>query len=103
MRFAIVIAVVPFLLAGCADRIPLKTGFATTALTPSGDIPPEFAAFNNYDPGVGAVVAGQLCAGPDRLAEQKDLPAVPGKLVYDDWRCPRYVTVIHAATGLPAP
>jgi hypothetical protein len=90
MRLALLVALASLLLAGCADRIPQKTGFGTTSLKPLGNIPPEFAAFNNYDPGVNAVLADQICAQPDVLLEQKNLPAQPGELIARRWRCQPY-------------
>jgi hypothetical protein len=103
MRLALAVALLSLLLAGCADQIPLKSGFGTTGLEPVGSIPPEFAEFNNYDPGVGALIADQLCAEPDILLEAKNLPGEPGELLADHWRCRPYVTAVHVATGIPAP
>ena len=103
MRLVPVLVLLPLLLAGCADHIPLKTGFDTSALKPVAEIPPEFAEFNNYDPGVNRLVADQLCAQPHIRLAEKNLPAEPGELVADHWRCWPYVTRFHAATGIPAP
>jgi hypothetical protein len=74
------------LLAGCADYIPVKDSFGTSALRRSGKTPPEYARFNNYDPAANALLAGQMCATPYVLLEQKTHPAVPGELIA--WRGP---------------
>ena len=52
------------LVAGCTPYIPERLDFGTSAAAPTGDIPPEFAAFNNYDPAVNPVLATQICATP---------------------------------------
>ena len=84
MRLLLALAFVPALLAGCTDWIPVKDDFGTSALRPRGDIPPEFAAFNNYDPAINALLAKQMCAQRYFLLEQKKLAAVPGEI--DAWR-----------------
>lgn len=86
MRRLIPIALLAVLLAGCADYIPVKDGFGTSALRRSGKTPPEYARFNSYDPGGNALLAGQLCATPYVLLEQKTHPATPGELI--TWRGP---------------
>ena len=50
------------LCGGCTPYIPVKDDFGTSALKPTGNIPPEFAEFNNYDPRVNALMADQICA-----------------------------------------
>src|SRR6266850_7600358 len=50
------------LCGGCTPYIPVKDDFGTSALKPTGNIPPEFAEFNNYEPGVNALLADQICA-----------------------------------------
>ncbi|HZU89793.1 MAG TPA: hypothetical protein VE993_11100 [Stellaceae bacterium] len=84
-RFCLV-ALLAALLAGCADYIPVKDGFGTSALRRAGKTPPEYAQFNNYDPGVNALLTHQICATPYVLLEQKIEPAVPGELIA--WRGP---------------
>ena len=44
------LALTCLLIAGCTPYIPVKDEFSTSALKPTGTIPPEFAEFNNYDP-----------------------------------------------------
>lgn len=86
MRCFFALALLAALLAGCTAYIPVKDGFGTSALRRSGKTPPEYAAFNNYDPGVNALLASQMCATPYVLLEQKTHPAVPGELI--TWRGP---------------
>lgn len=84
MRRLFPIALLALLLAGCADYIPVKHGFGTSALRRSGKTPPEYARFNSYDPAVNALLASQMCATPYVLLEQKTHPAAPGELI--TWR-----------------
>jgi hypothetical protein len=90
MRAVAALFAVGLLAAGCSDYIPVKSDFGVTAATPKGQLPPEFAAFNNYDPAVAPLLANQLCATPYRLLEQKDLPAAPGELAAWRGRCAGY-------------
>ena len=90
MRLLLALAILPVLLQGCADRIPLKDDFATSALVPKGKIPPEFAEFNNYDPRVNPLVATQICATPYIQIEQRTAPARPGELSVWRGRCEPY-------------
>ena len=48
--------------AGCAPFIPVKDDFGVSAAVPAGDIPPEFAEFNAYDPAINPMLADQMCA-----------------------------------------
>src|ERR1700757_485560 len=75
---------------GCVPYIPIKDQFGTSALKPTGNIPPEFAEFNNFDPQVNAVVADQVCATPYFLHTEKSLRASPGELVAWGGRCEPY-------------
>ena len=95
--------------AGCTPYIPVKPGFGTSALTPVGDIPPEYGEFNNFDPGVNRLLAGrpaveleahdevnrllatQLCATPYQPYEDKAIDAVPGRMVQAYGRCRNHV------------
>ncbi|HJU16719.1 MAG TPA: hypothetical protein VJ770_09625 [Stellaceae bacterium] len=83
------------LLAGCTDYIPVKDGFGTSALREAGKTPPEYAAFNNYDPRVNSLLANQICATPYVLLEQRTHPAEPGEFV--TWRgpCQPYVITLY--------
>ena len=80
---------------GCTPYIPVKDAFGTSALNPIGNIPPEFAEFNNYDPGVNALLADQVCATPYILLEEKSLRAAPGELIAASGRCRPYEVTIH--------
>ena len=62
MRSLLALVLLAPLAAGCTPYIPERLDFGTSALAPTGDIPPEYAGFNNYDPNVNAVMAQQICA-----------------------------------------
>ena len=68
MRHPCTLGILSVLLAnlagGCIPYIPVEDAFTTSALKPTGNIPPEFAEFNNYDPEVNTLLADQLCATP---------------------------------------
>lgn len=89
MRLLTGLALVAPLVASCTPYIPMKADFGTTAAVPKGEIPPEYAKFNAYDPKVNAVLANQICA----------TPYVPGKVTTDDASPGQLVT----ATGTCAP
>jgi hypothetical protein len=74
-------------LPGCTPYIPVKPGFGTSALTPAPDVPPEFAEFNNFNPGVNALLADQMCATPAVPLETKSLGASTGGLIEARSRC----------------
>ena len=57
MRLFFVLALPAVLSSACTPFIPIKDAFSTSALKPTGNIPPEFAEFNRYDPQVNAVVS----------------------------------------------
>ena len=88
---ALLALVGPALIAGCTPYIPVKDDFGTSALAPAGDIPPEFAEFNVYDPGVNRLLADQICATPYQLLEEKTLGAAPGRLVQARGRCVTHI------------
>jgi hypothetical protein len=75
---------------GCTPYIPVKDSFGTSALKPTGNIPPEFADFNSYDPGANALLAYQICATPYIPLAEKSLRASPGELIAADGRCRPY-------------
>ena len=79
---------------GCTPNIPVKDAFGTSALNPTGNIPPEFAAFNNYDPSVNALLAQQSCATPYSPLADKSLRASPGELIAESGRCEPYEITI---------
>jgi hypothetical protein len=83
------------LAGGCTPYIPVEDAFGTSALKPTGNIPPEFAEFNNYDPEVNALLADQTCATPYILLKEKSLRAAPGELITETIRCRPYEVTIH--------
>lgn len=90
MRLFLVLALPAALLWGCTPFIPVKDAFGTSAVKPTGNIPPEFLEFNNYDPQVNGVIADQLCATPYILNAEKSLRATPGEFVAWYGRCEPY-------------
>ncbi len=76
--------------AGCTPAIPITDEFGVSALTPTGEIPPEFAAFNRYDPRVNGVMADQSCATPPQVEAVRSLAAMPGDLQDQQTRCVTY-------------
>ena len=80
---------------GCTPYIPVEDAFTTSALKPTGNIPPEFAEFNNYAPEVNALLADQVCATPHIPLQEKSLRAAPGELIAETRRCRPYVVSIH--------
>ena len=83
------------LVQSCTPYIPIKDDFGTSALKPTGNIPPEFAEFNNYDPGANALLADQICATPYIPLADKSLRGSPGELIAADGRCRLYEVTIH--------
>ena len=67
--------------AGCTPYIPVKDEFGVSALNATGDIPPEFAAFNRYDPRINPLLAEQMCATPYQIEAVKALDAEPGEIL----------------------
>jgi hypothetical protein len=90
MRLFLFIAFAAALLAGCTPFIPIKETFTTSAAKPTGNIPPEFLAFNNYDPQVDALITDQMCATPYILHTEKSLRATPGEFITWTGRCELY-------------
>jgi hypothetical protein len=90
MRTPPALLLICLLAAGCTPYIPVKSDFATSALKPAGNIPPEFAEFNNYSPQVNPLLAEQICATPYQLQVQQSAEAAPGKLVAATGRCQTY-------------
>jgi hypothetical protein len=83
------------LAASCTPYIPVKDDFGTSALKPTGNIPPEFADFNNYDPAVNGLLADQICATPYIPLDDKSMRGAPGELIAADGRCRPYEVTIH--------
>ncbi len=90
MRSLLAFALFPVLLGGCTPEIPVKPDFGTSALLPTANIPPEFAAFNNFDGAINPLLAGQLCATPYVRQIEATTPAVPGMLVTMRAQCQNY-------------
>lgn len=90
MRPLLAVAVCLLPLGGCLPNIPVKPQFDTSALRPTGNIPPEFAAFNNYQAGGNRLLDRQICATPYVLQVEKTAPAVPGELVTATGECVSY-------------
>jgi hypothetical protein len=85
------VLVLPAVLSGaCTPFIPIKDAFSVSAVVPTGNIPPEFALFNRYDPQVNAVVSDQMCVTPYILDTEKSLRATPGEFIAWRGRCERY-------------
>lgn len=90
MRLFFALALPATLLGGCTPFIPIKDAYGTSALNATGNIPPEFVEFNNYDPQVNAVIADQVCVTPYILNTAKSLRAAPGEIVAWSGRCDPY-------------
>ncbi len=95
MRLFFVLALPAMLSGACTPFIPIKDAFSTSALKPTGNIPPEFTEFNLYDPQVNAVVSDKMCATPYILDTEKSLRATPGEFVTWTGRCRRYEIWLH--------
>jgi hypothetical protein len=103
MRFLLAFAILTLLLGGCVPEIAVKPDFATSALKPTGDIPPEFAAFNNYRSGVNPLLAKQMCATPYLLQVEQTAAAVPGTLVVATGQCQIYAPFLDDPNEQVAP
>jgi hypothetical protein len=80
---------------GCTPYIPVEDAFTTSALKPTGNIPPEFAEFNNYDPELNGFLTDQICATYYIPLREQSLRAAPGELIAETGRCRPYVVNIH--------
>jgi hypothetical protein len=87
MRLLLALMLVAPLAAGCTPYIPERLDFGTSGLAPKGDIPPEYAQFNNYDPGVSSVLANQICATSYQPRQVTTTDASPGALVTATGTC----------------
>jgi hypothetical protein len=99
MRRPYTLGLLPILFAnlagGCTPYVPVEESFTTSALKPTGNIPPEFAQFNNYNPELNALLADQVCATPYIPLQKKSLRGAPGELISETGRCQPYVVSIH--------
>ena len=91
MRALSAIVLLPTIMAACTPYIPVKDDFGTSALAPAGEIPPEFAEFNLFNPAVNRLLAEQICATPYQPIEEKILGASTGRLVQARGRCQTHV------------
>jgi hypothetical protein len=87
MRSLIALVLATLLVAGCTPYIAERLDFGTTSAVPKGNIPPEYAAFNNYDPAVDLVLANQICATTYHPGAVSTSDANPGQLVYATGAC----------------
>src|SRR5438067_5622619 len=78
-------------ITACSPFIPVKDDFGTSAAVPAGDIPPEFAEFNAYDPAINPLLADQMCATPYQSLEDKNLAAAGGRIVQARGRCVTHI------------
>jgi|SRR5579872_870381 len=100
MRALFALIVAPLLAVGCTPGIPTDDSFGVSALAPVGGIPPEFAAFNAYDPTVNPLLSDQYCATAYEPLDQKVIGADPGRLVYTTGRCRTHVPLIGDVSAL---
>ena len=94
MRLLLALALLLPAVAGCTPYIPEKLDFGTSAAVPKGDIPPEYAKFNAYDPSVNAVLAQQLCATAYEPVGARTSDASPGQLVTARGTCAVHQPII---------
>jgi len=87
MRSLFALVLLAPLAAGCTPYIHERLDFGTSALAPKGDIPPEYAGFNNYDPNVNPVMAQQICATSYVPRTVTTADAAPGQLVTANGTC----------------
>jgi hypothetical protein len=87
MRMLSAIVLVASLTAGCTPYIPERLDFGTSALAPKGDIPPEYAAFNSYDPSVNALLGNQICATEYQPRAATTADASPGQMITATGTC----------------
>ena len=80
MRLLLALALVSPLVAACTPYIPEKMDFGTSAAAPKGNIPPEFADFNAFNPTVNPVLAQQICATSYQPGDLTSADASPGAL-----------------------
>ena len=77
----------------------MKPDFGTSALQPTRNIPPEFAAFNNFDAAVNPLLAGQICATPYIRQVERTAQAVPGTLAAVRGECQTYALFLDGLNG----
>jgi hypothetical protein len=72
---------------GCTPFIPVKDDFGVSATLPAGDIPPDYADFNVYNPAIATLLADQMCATPYVPFEDKYLAGSGGRILQAKGRC----------------
>jgi hypothetical protein len=87
MRLLVALFLTAPLVAGCTPFIPERLDFGTSTLAPKGDIPREYAEFNNYDPTLNPVLANQICATYYQPRSVTTTDASPGQLVTATGTC----------------
>jgi hypothetical protein len=87
MRLVLAVVLVSPLVAGCTPYMPERLDFGTSAAVPKGDIPPEYAKFNAYDPNVNALLGEQICATRYQPSALVAADASPGQLVTATGTC----------------
>jgi hypothetical protein len=87
MRLLLALALLSPLVSGCTPYIPEKLDFGTSAAAAKGDIPPEYAEFNAYDPNVNPVLAQQICATSYQPGDVVTNDANPGQLITAHGTC----------------
>jgi len=75
------------LFASCTPYIPERLDFGVSALAPKGDVPPEYAGFNSYDPAVNPALASQMCATSYQPRSSATTDAKPGQLITATGTC----------------
>ena len=98
MRTLPALALTSLLVAGCTPYIPVKDAFSTSALAPTGPIPPEFAEFNNYNPQVNDLLGDQICATPYQRQVVRSAEAAPGEILAATGRCETYAAALGKLT-----
>jgi hypothetical protein len=94
MRSIFALALLMPLAAGCTPYLPMKADFGTSAAVPKGDIPPEYAEFNAYDPNVNPLLAEQICATKYQPNEVAVRGASPGELVTARGTCATHLPIV---------
>ena len=90
MRIFSAVAVLGLFAASCTPYIPVEPQFDVSALRAIGEIPPEFAAFNRYDPRLNPLLAEQMCTTPFVPQVVRTAPAVPGEILDAQVYCRTY-------------
>jgi hypothetical protein len=94
MRSLLVLVLVAPLVVSCTPYIPERLDFGTSAAVPKGDIPPEYAGFNNFDPAVNEVMANQICATSYQPRQVTTADAAPGQLVTTTGACAPHTVLL---------